>query len=135
MLEKVLKSPVVVANKTGAAGAVGMSFVASSKPDGYTLLMALSSISIIPEADKLFDRKPAYTMDQLMPIALISADPTIFVVNASRPWKSVKEFVADAKKSRLNIGSIPAADIEKDIQGLFKLDPALISTLKDVLYK
>ena len=97
-MEKVLKNPVVVVNKTGAAGAVGMSFVANSKADGYTLLMALSSISIIPEADKLFERKPAYTMDQLMPIALISADPTIFVVNASRPWKNVKEFVADAKK-------------------------------------
>ena len=97
-MEKLLKSPVVVVNKTGAAGAVGMSYVASSKPDGYTLLMALSSISIIPEADKLFDRKPAYTMDQLVPIALISADPTIFVVRADRPWKSVKEFVEDAKK-------------------------------------
>jgi tripartite-type tricarboxylate transporter receptor subunit TctC len=97
-MEKVLKNPVVVVNKTGAAGAVGMSFVANSKPDGYTLLMALSSISIIPEADKLFDRKPAYTMDQLIPVALISADPTIFVVHAARPWKSVKEFVEDAKK-------------------------------------
>src|SRR5262245_2198358 len=97
-LEKVVKNPVVVVNKTGAAGAVGMSFVANSKPDGYNLLMALSSISIIPEADKLFDRKPAYTMDQLIPIALISADPTIFVVNAERPWKTVKQFVDDAKK-------------------------------------
>jgi tripartite-type tricarboxylate transporter receptor subunit TctC len=97
-LEKVLKNPVVVVNKTGAAGAVGMSFVANSKPDGYTLLMALSSISIIPEADKLFDRKPAYTIDQLVPLALVSADPTILVVPAGSPWKSVKDFVADAKK-------------------------------------
>ena len=97
-MERVLKNPVVVVNKTGAAGAVGMAFVANSKPDGYNLLMALSSISIIPEADKLFERKPAYTMDQLIPIALISADPTIFVVSADRPWKNVKEFVDDAKK-------------------------------------
>src|SRR3990170_6327877 len=97
-LEKVMKNPVVVSNKTGAAGAVGMAFVANSKPDGYNLLMALSSISIIPEADKLFGRKPAYTMDQLVPIALISADPTIFVVSADRPWKNIKEFVDDAKK-------------------------------------
>lgn len=51
-----------------------------------------------PEADKLFDRKPAYAMEQLAPIALISADPTIFVVRADRPWKTVKEFVEDAKK-------------------------------------
>ena len=97
-LEKILKNPVVVVNKTGAAGAVGMSFVANARPDGYTLLLALSSISIIPEADKLFDRKPAYTMDQLVPVALVSADPTILVVHADRPWKSVKELVADAKK-------------------------------------
>jgi tripartite-type tricarboxylate transporter receptor subunit TctC len=97
-MEKVLKSPVAVVNKTGAAGAVGMSYVANSKPDGYTLLLSLSSISIIPEADKLFDRKPAYTMDQLTPIALISADPTILVVHADRPWKSVKELVEDAKR-------------------------------------
>ena len=75
-----------------------MSSVANSKPDGYNLLMALSSISIIPEADKLFDRNPAYTMDHLIPIALISADPTIFVVSANQPWKNVKEFVEDAKK-------------------------------------
>jgi tripartite-type tricarboxylate transporter receptor subunit TctC len=44
------------------------------------------------------------------------------------------EFVADAKKSRLNIGPIPVEDIEKDISGLFKLDPALLSKLKEVLY-
>src|SRR5688572_29146636 len=44
------------------------------------------------------------------------------------------EFVADAKKTRLNIGPIPVEDIEKDIAGLFKLDPALVSKLKDVLY-
>jgi tripartite-type tricarboxylate transporter receptor subunit TctC len=97
-MEKILKNPVVVVNKTGAAGAVGMSFVANSKPDGYTLLMALSSISIIPEADKLFDRKPAYTVDQLVPLALFSADPTILAVGANHPWKSVKDLVADAKK-------------------------------------
>ena len=96
-LEKVLKNPVVVVNKTGAAGAVGMSFVANSKPDGYNLLMALSSISIIPEADKLFDRKPAYTLDQLIPIALISADPTILVVHPSLPAKSLKEVIALAR--------------------------------------
>jgi tripartite-type tricarboxylate transporter receptor subunit TctC len=97
-MEKVLKNPVVVVNKTGAAGAVGMSFVANSRPDGYTLLLALSSISIIPEADKLFNRKPAYTMEQLTPIALISSDPTILVVHADRPWKRLAEFVEDAKR-------------------------------------
>ena len=97
-MEKVLKNPVGVLNKTGAAGAVGMQFVATSKPDGYTLLLALSSISIIPEADKLFGRPPAFTVDQFAPIALISADPTILVVPADKPWKTAAEFVEDAKR-------------------------------------
>jgi tripartite-type tricarboxylate transporter receptor subunit TctC len=97
-LERVLRSPVGVVNKTGAAGAVGMQFVATSKPDGYTLLLALSSISIIPEADKIFGRPPAFTVDQFAPIALVSADPTILVVRAESPWKTAKEFIEDAGK-------------------------------------
>ncbi len=97
-LERTLKNPVGVVNKTGAAGAVGMQFVATSKPDGYTLLLALSSISIIPEADKLFGRPPAFTVDQFAPIALISADPTILVVRTESSWKTAKEFIEDASK-------------------------------------
>src|SRR3954463_9394987 len=76
-LEKILKQPVVVSNRPGAGGAVGNAAVANAKPDGYTLLMALSSISGTPAADVLFDRKPAYSLDQFAPIALITADPTI----------------------------------------------------------
>ena len=97
-IEKALRQPVGVVNKTGAAGAVGMQFVATSKPDGYTLLLALSSISIIPEADKLFGRPPAFTVDQFAPVALISADPTILAVRTESPWKTAKQFIEDAKK-------------------------------------
>ena len=97
-MEKVLKNPVALVNRQGAAGAVGMQSVAVSKPDGYTLLIALSSISIIPEADKLFGRAPAYTVDQFAPIALLSADPTVLVVRAESPWKTAQEFIEDAKK-------------------------------------
>jgi tripartite-type tricarboxylate transporter receptor subunit TctC len=97
-MEKVLKSPIAVVNKQGAAGAVGMQSVAVAKPDGYTLLLALSSISIIPEADRLFNRPPAFTVDQFAPIALISADPTVLVVPADKPWRTAKEFIEDAKK-------------------------------------
>src|SRR5687768_1426012 len=96
-LEKVLKQPVAVTNRPGAGGAVGNSAVANAKPDGYTILMALSSISVIPAADQLFDRKPAYSLDQFAPIALISADPTILTVHASVPTKSLKELVALAR--------------------------------------
>jgi tripartite-type tricarboxylate transporter receptor subunit TctC len=96
-MEKFLKQPVVITNKPGAAGAVGNAYVATADPDGYKLLMSLSSISVIPEADKLFNRKPAYTLEQLMPVARLSADPTVLVVQASAPWKSFTEFVEDVK--------------------------------------
>ncbi len=96
-LEKVLKQPVVVSNRPGAGGAIGNAAVANAKPDGYTILMALSSITVIPAADALFDRKPAYALDQFAPIALISADPTVLVVHPSLPVKSLKELVALAR--------------------------------------
>jgi tripartite-type tricarboxylate transporter receptor subunit TctC len=96
-MERVLKNPVGVVNKTGAAGAVGMQSVAVARPDGYTLQLALSSISIIPEADKIFGRPPAFTLDQFAPIALISADPTVLVVPADKPWKTAKDFIEDAR--------------------------------------
>jgi len=97
-LERVLKQPVVVVNKAGAAGAVGMQSAAVAKPDGYTLLVALVSVSTIPEVDALFGRTPAYTRDQLVGIARLNADPPMLVVGAETPWKTVKELVEDARK-------------------------------------
>src|SRR5688572_31387142 len=47
-MEKTFRQPVVVVNRTGAGGAVGMAAVAKAQPDGYTILMGLSSISIFP---------------------------------------------------------------------------------------
>ena len=96
-MEKILKQPVVLVNRPGAGGAVGNAAVANAKPDGYTLLMALSSISVIPAADALFDRKPAYSVDQFLPIALISADPTILVSHPSLPVKNLQELLALAR--------------------------------------
>ena len=97
-MEKSLRQRVIIENKAGAGGAIGMAAAANARPDGYTILMALSSISIIPPADRLFDRKPPYEMSQLVPIALVSADPTVLVVRADSPWKTVKDFVDDAKQ-------------------------------------
>jgi tripartite-type tricarboxylate transporter receptor subunit TctC len=97
-LEKILKQPVVVSNKPGAAGAVGNQFVATGKPDGYTLLMALVSVSVLPEVDKLFGRPPTYTRDQLTGIARVNAEPSILTVPADAPWKTVKELVEDARR-------------------------------------
>lgn len=97
-LEKELKQPVVIVNKTGAGGAVGMQAQAVAKPDGYTLMVALSSISVMPEVDVLFGRPQVYKLSDFAPIALLSADPTVLVVSSKAPWKTVADFVADAKK-------------------------------------
>ena len=97
-LERILKQPVPIINKAGAAGAVGNQIAATSKPDGYTLLMALVSVSVLPEVDKLFGRPQNYTLDQLTGIARINADPSMLVVRADAPWKTLKDLVEDAKK-------------------------------------
>jgi len=60
-MEKALRQKIVVENKAGAGGGIGMAQVAKSKPDGYTIMMALSSVSVIPEADKILGRAPMYT--------------------------------------------------------------------------
>jgi tripartite-type tricarboxylate transporter receptor subunit TctC len=96
-MEKTLKQPIVVVNRTGAGGAVGMASVAKAAPDGYTILMGLSSISIFPVSDRVNGKTPAYEMKDFAPIALITADPTVLVVSADSPWKNLQEFVASAK--------------------------------------
>ena len=97
-MEKVLKQPVVVTTRAGAGGAVGLAAAANSKPDGYTFVTSASSVSLIPAVDQLFERKPAYTLNQLAPIALVWTDPIYLVVLNESPWKSVKDLVADVSK-------------------------------------
>jgi tripartite-type tricarboxylate transporter receptor subunit TctC len=106
-LARELKTTVVVENKAGAGGATGIGLASRAAADGYTVLMALSSISILPEADKLLERKPAYTLNQFKPVARFTADPTVLVVRAEAPWKTLAEFVADLKTQpgKFNYGS------------------------------
>ena len=97
-MSRFLNTPLVIENKAGAGGGIGMGYVAKAKPDGYTLLLALSSISIIPEADKVTGRTPMYQLNQFVPIARFTADPTVLAVRAESPWKTLQEFVADARR-------------------------------------
>ena len=98
-LERILGKPVIVDNRAGGGGgSVGNAAAARAEPDGHTLLMTLSSLAVLPEADRLFDRPVAYEVSQFAPVARVLADPTLLAVPASAPWKTLQEFVDDAKK-------------------------------------
>ena len=106
-LARDLGQPVVIDNKPGAGGGIGMGLAAKSKPDGHTLLMALSSLTVLPEADVILGRAPMFALQDLRPVARYTADPTVLAVRADSPWKSVKDFVEDAKRrpGAINYGS------------------------------
>src|SRR5215510_1208660 len=98
VLEPIIKQPAVIDTKAGAAGAVGAQVAANAKPDGYTLLLHIVSISGFPEVDKLFGRQPKFTRADFIPIARFIADPCVLIVNDQTPYKTLKEFADDAAK-------------------------------------
>lgn len=97
-LEKLLGQPVVVENRGGGGGAIGIVAATRAAPDGYTLLMSLPSLVVLPEADRILGREPSYAVSQLTPIARILADPTLLAVPVGSSWKTAAEFIEDAKK-------------------------------------
>jgi tripartite-type tricarboxylate transporter receptor subunit TctC len=101
VLEPIVKQPIVIETKAGAAGQVGAQFGAAAKPDGYTLLMHIVSISGFAEVDRLYGRPVKFTNDDFIPIARFIADPMVLVVNDQQPFKTLKEFT-DAAKAKPN---------------------------------
>jgi len=89
---------VVIENKGGAGGAIGMSAAAKSKPDGYTIMMALPSIITIPISDRISGRPASFQMNQFKPVARLTADPTVLAVRADSPWNTLADFVRDVKR-------------------------------------
>jgi len=107
LMERSLKQPVVMINRPGAGGAVGMASVAKGPTDGYTILMGLSSISIFPVADRVNGKSPAFELSDFAPIALVTADPIVLVVRTDGPYKTLKDFVdaAKANPGKINYSS------------------------------
>ena len=97
-LEPILKQPVVVETKAGAGGQIGAQVAATAKPDGYTLLSHNNGISGYAEVDKLFGREPKTKRGDFIPLARLVADPVLLLVNDQQPYKTVKDFVDDARK-------------------------------------
>jgi tripartite-type tricarboxylate transporter receptor subunit TctC len=97
-LEPILKQPVVVETKAGAGGQVGAQVAANAKSDGYTILSHNNGLSGYADVDKLFGRQPKTTRADFIPLARLTADPILFVVNEKQPYKTLKDFIDDAKK-------------------------------------
>jgi len=92
--EKYLGKAVVIVNKAGGGGAVGYVEAMKAKPDGYTLVTAVTPLTILPH-----QVKTAFTYADFAPIINVVQDPAMFLVRADAPWKDVKEFLEQAKKN------------------------------------
>jgi tripartite-type tricarboxylate transporter receptor subunit TctC len=95
--DKVLGQPVAVVNKAGAAGMIGGLAVAQSPPDGYTLGVSSTNVNATLQWEIANGRKPAFTWADYAPIAIFTISPTLIVVNAESPWKTLGDFIKDAK--------------------------------------
>jgi len=91
---KYLGEAVVIVNRTGGAGAVGYTEAMQAKPDGYTLVSAITPLTILPHRVKT-----AYTYASFEPIINVVKDPGMFLVRSDAPWKSLEEFLGYAKKN------------------------------------
>jgi tripartite-type tricarboxylate transporter receptor subunit TctC len=106
-LQKSLKQPVLIVNKPGANGAIGHAFVANAAPDGYTLLITSPSLAAQPAIDQIFNRPLSYSLNKITPIAQITSDPAIILVNPDTGIKTIQEFIkkAGTAKDHLAISS------------------------------
>jgi len=91
-----LGQSMVIINKTGAAGTVAAREVSQAKPDGYTLLVAGGSETV---SVGHYRELPYHPINAFAPIIRISRDRMILNFNANAPWKTLKEFIEDAKKN------------------------------------
>ncbi len=94
----------VVDNRAGANGMIGAKFAAAAAPDGKTWLMADGAlISVNP---RLYPKDPNFNVERdLTPVAGLVFQPSILVVNANSPWKTMREFIAAAKARPMNYAS------------------------------
>jgi tripartite-type tricarboxylate transporter receptor subunit TctC len=100
-----LGQPIVIENRAGAGGTVGTAAVAKADPDGYTILATSSALTIAPA---IF---PGLTFDptkDLASVLMIGSSANVMIVPVSRPWKSVQDFIADAraKPGSISFGSV-----------------------------
>jgi tripartite-type tricarboxylate transporter receptor subunit TctC len=114
-----LGQQVVIINKAGGGGAVGIQAAKDAAPDGYTILVTPPPIALIP----IVNKNSGFTLKDFAPLTLATSSPNTTVVKGDAPWKSFEEFIADAKRSpgQLTYGSAGPGTTPHFIGELVKL--------------
>lgn len=121
-MSETLGQPIVIENKAGAGGAIGMDAVARSAPDGYTLAFGNSGPnSIVGQIRKV----PYDTLKDFRMISMVAKVPMVLALPASSPISNVKEFIVAARQKDMNYGSVGNGSISnltgeyfKDLAGI-----------------
>ncbi len=100
-----LGQSMVIENRPGAGSTTGTAMVAKADPDGYTLLVTSSALTVTPA---IYDKLAYDTVKDLAPVAILGGLPSTMIVNPAEPYKTLAEFVAFAKsgKKPLNFASV-----------------------------
>ena len=119
-----LGQPVVVENKSGAGGLVGAKYVAAAAPDGYTLLVTTTSLTINANAPEGVN-----PVTELIPVAMAASTPTIFAVHGSVRAKDLMDFVRNEKGGRFTFASAGVGSAEHlAAEYVFRSVPGLETT-------
>ena len=97
-LSLILKQTVIVENRPGAGGMVGATYVAKSKPDGYTFLMSSNGLV----TTTLIRNDQQHKDDELVPVTLLTVAPSVIIANNNNPASNLKEFITNLKASKDN---------------------------------
>ena len=121
-----LGQQVVIVNKAGGGGAVGIQAAKDAAPDGYTILVTPPPIALIP----IVNKNSSFTLKDFAPLALATSSPNTTVVKGDAPWKTLEEFIADAKKNpgQLTYGSAGPGTTPHFIGELVKLKTGIDMT-------
>jgi tripartite-type tricarboxylate transporter receptor subunit TctC len=100
-----LGQPIVVENRAGAGGAVGTAAIAKSEPDGYSILAHSSALTIAPA---IFPNLSYDATKDLSSVLMIGSSANVMIVPNARPWKTIQDFIADAKAKpgSISFGSV-----------------------------